>query len=76
VSLPQLQAWLLDAQTKYHQLMTGALAVELAVDGNTFVTRFARPDADKLYAYIARLQDAITTYGRLDRKGAIAVLFN
>jgi hypothetical protein len=45
--------------------MTGQLAVEIAVDGATFVTKFAKPDADKLQAYITDLRERI-------RKGALA----
>jgi hypothetical protein len=52
----QWQAWLAAAQAAYQQLMIGQAVVELAVDGNTFLTRFQRADADRLAAWIARLQ--------------------
>ena len=70
-----LQQMLDDARAKYHQLMTGAMVVEIAVDGNTFTTRFQRADADKLLAYISRLETAIAGNGRR-RIGAIGIMFN
>ena len=55
----QWTAWLAAARLAYHNLMTGTAAVEVAVDGATFVTKFARPNAPDLQAYITRLADQI-----------------
>ncbi len=75
--LAVLALWLADARLKYHQLMTGQTAVEIAVDGATFVTKFAKPDADKLAAYILRLEGQIQAAGRPQRgPGAIGITFN
>ena len=72
-----LASWLADARAAYHRLMTGQAAVEIAVDGATFVTKFAKPDADKLLAYITRLEGQIQAAGRPQRgPGAIGIMFN
>ncbi len=55
----QWQAWLAAARLAYHNLMTGQAAVEIAVDGATFVTKFAKPNAADLQAYISRLEGQI-----------------
>ena len=68
-------AWLAEAQLAYHQLMTGQAAVEIAVDGATFVTKFARADAVKLQAYIAKLEGQIASAGT-PRPHAIGIRFN
>ena len=68
-------AWLAEAQLAYHNLMTGQAAVEIAVDGATFVTKFARPDAAKLAAYIARLEAQIAAAGT-PRPHAVGIRFN
>ena len=57
-------AWLVAAEVAYHDLMTGKMAVEIAVDGAIFVTKFARPDAPQLQSYITDLRERI-------RKGAL-----
>lgn len=74
--LAQLQSWLAAAQAAYHQLMIGQSAVEVIVDGGTFSTRFVKADADKLEAYIARLEGRIEalTFGAR-RAGAIGMIF-
>ena len=74
--LVALAMWLADARAAYHGLMTGKMAVEIAVDGATYVTKFARPDADKLLAYITRLEGQIAAAGRPRRgSGAIGIAF-
>ena len=67
--------WLAAARLAYHNLMTGQAAVEIAVDGATFVTKFAKPDATKLAAYIARLESQIAAAGA-SRPHAIGIRFN
>ena len=58
-------SWLVTAESAYHDLMTGSMPVEVSVDGGGQATKFARPDADKLQAYITDLRERI-------RKGAFA----
>jgi hypothetical protein len=65
-----LQALLVDARQKLHALLTGGAAVEVMVDG--YLTRFQRADADKLMAYIARLEALIDGQRII---GAIGVTF-
>ena len=67
--------WLAAARLAYHNLMVGETAVEIAVDGATFVTKFAKPDANKLAAYIARLEGQIASAGT-QRPHAIGLRFN
>ncbi len=77
VDLVTMALWLAAARVAYHQLMTGQTAVEIAVDGATFVTKFAKPDANKLAAYILRLEGQIAAAGRPQRgPGAIGITFN
>ena len=59
VDVLQWGAWLAEARLAYHRLMTGQAAVEIAVDGATFVTKFAKPNAADLQAYISRLEGQI-----------------
>ncbi len=55
----QWGAWLAEARLAYHRLMTGQAAVEIAVDGATYVTKFAKPNAAELQSYITRLEGQI-----------------
>ena len=69
------KSWLAEAQLAYHQLMTGQTAVEIAVDGAIFATKFAKLDANKLAAYIARIEGQIAS-ASTSRPHAIGIRFN
>ncbi len=62
VGLETLNQWLDDARNALHRLLTGAAVVEIVADG--YVTKFARADADKLRAYIGRLEAQIRGFAR------------
>ena len=66
-TLVQLQAWLLDAQTARHQLLTGRMAVSVTYDGKAVT--YTHADLYKLDAYIADLNRQILLLtGPLDRR--------
>jgi len=56
--LTTLQAWLTQAETARHNLLTGSLRQTVRYNGQQEVT-FARTDIDKLDAYIASLRSQI-----------------
>jgi hypothetical protein len=60
--LATLQGWLIDARQAYQDLMTGAAVVEIVADG--YMTKYRIADADKLRAYIGRLENQIAGRGR------------
>ena len=66
----QLQAWLVDAQTKLHLLRTGRLSVEVEVEGRK--VKYARTDESGLLTHITDLTNTIEN--RSTRRGAIGFL--
>jgi len=74
VPLAMLQQWLADARTAYHELMIGQRAVTLRhnVGGGDKWIVYEKANADKLLAYIGRLEAQIE--GRASRS-AIGVVF-
>lgn len=66
------QQMLADAQMKLHMLLTGRLAVEIVVEGQT--VRYTRTNLGDLQSYISRLQAMVASPGR-PSIGAIGILF-
>lgn len=65
-----LTAWLVAARQALQNLLTGQAVVEIIADG--YVTKYARADAEKLRAYISRLENQIA--GRT-RPSGIGIVF-
>ena len=75
VDVATLAIWLTDARAAYQSLMTGKAVVKIIADG--FETQFRYADANKLQAYIAKLESdlAAAALGAAPSKGAIGFVF-
>jgi len=58
VELSQLRAWLTEAETARHKLLTGSLRQRVSYNGKNDVT-YAQTDIAKLESYISSLKSQI-----------------
>jgi hypothetical protein len=74
IDLSILEARLQEAETAYHQLMTGSKAVTVSIGGYGSTT-YTSAEASKLNAYIHSLHAQINMLTQKPRRGVIKVSF-
>lgn len=73
--LATLQTRLTEAETAYHQLMTGAKEVSVSIGGYG-ATTYAQADSSRLEQYIQKLKIEINRLSGGARRGVIKVVFD
>lgn len=73
--LATLQTRLSEAETAYHQLMTGAKEVGVSIGGYG-ATTYAQADSGRLEQYIQKLKIEINRLSGGARRGVIKVVFD